>query len=95
MADERDPEEIAEFEMLKRKALDSLPEVFAGTDWAPPEGGLLTEAVVIMVWMQPDGKSGSTIFPATNHWWSTRGMLEDALERHKSIRGDGSEPDEY
>lgn len=95
MADDRSPEEIAEFESLKRKALDAIQEVFAGTTWAPPEGGVITEAVICCIWMQTNGKNGSSVFPATNHWWSTNGLLRDALREHDAIRGDSSEPDDY
>lgn len=94
--DDRDPEEINEFETLKRKALDAIPEIFQSTSWAPPEGSVLIEAVVCMIWMQPDGKVGRTTFPATNHWWSTYGILKDAVWNHEHVDGRGtSEPDEY
>jgi hypothetical protein len=95
MDDDRDEEEVREFETLKRNVLEAMQEALKGSSWAPPGSGLIVEAVVCMVWMQPDGKNGISVFPATHHWWSTSGILMDSVQQHQGIRGSSSEPDEY
>lgn len=75
-------------EQLRRRVLDALGDAVAGSDWSPPAGGFITEAVVVMIWMQPDGNKGMSYIPATNHWWSTYGMLHDALRRHGDVEGE-------
>jgi hypothetical protein len=81
-----------EFENIKRKLLDAISEVLAGTEFAPPEG-VITEAVVCCLWMEPNGTMGPSIFPATNHLWSTYGILKDAVIHHENIMRYG-EPEE-
>lgn len=82
--DEHDKEKHEEFERIKRKLLDAISEVLAGTEFAPSEG-VITEAVVCCLWMEPDGTMGPSIFPATNHLWSTYGILKDAVFHHETI----------
>lgn len=77
-----------EFEQIKRRVIDAVQEALTGTDWSPPEGGLLTEVVVVGVWMDPAGETGMSFFPATNHWWSTKGLLDDASRMHSDSRSD-------
>lgn len=92
MSDDEHEAEHAEFEQLKRNVLDALQEVLAGSSYSPPEGGVIVEAVICCVWMQTDGHNGMCTFPATNHWWSTQGILLDALATHQAGRGQGSVP---
>lgn len=81
-----------DFDDLKRRMLDALAPVVAGSDWAPPDGGVVTEAVVVMMWMDPDGDTGLSFLPATNHFWSTEGLLRGALREH--LRADHPAEDE-
>lgn len=75
-----------EAEALKMRVLDAVTDLFGGTSWAPKDGGVLTDAVVIMTWIEPNGKGGGTRFSATHNWWTTYGMLQEALEDHQDSR---------
>lgn len=83
----------SDLNQLRHRMLDAIGSIVSGTDWSPPEGGVVTEAVVVMVWMQPDGEQGMSFVPATNHFWSTEGLLRGALRSHLS-RDDEADDDE-
>lgn len=80
-----DLEHFENFEKLKRKVIDTLNDLFAGTEYAPTEGGVITEAVVCLVWMEPNGMPGGSTFSATNHIWSTEGILGHAYRNHAIV----------
>jgi hypothetical protein len=82
---------VSDLGRLRREVLDALGPVVAGTDWAPPDGGIITEAVVVMVWMDTDGEQGLSFIPATNHFWSTEGLLRGALRHHLDNEGVGDD----
>lgn len=65
---------------LKHRTLEALGDAIAGSDWAPPDGGILTEAVVVMVWVDTDGGHGWSTLDATVHDWSKLGLLTAALD---------------
>lgn len=69
-------------EIVNRRVLDAVADAVGGTEWAPPEGGLLAEAVVVLRWVEPDGAAGMNYVAATSHYWSTEGLLRAALRRH-------------
>lgn len=76
----------AQTEALERRMLDAITEAVRGSEWAPPEGGLIVEAVVVMGWVDSDGDS------ATSHLrcgsaWGTEGLLVDAL-RHVRMQAE-------
>lgn len=80
----------ASAEDLKRRMLDAIGPVVAGTEFCPPDGGVVIEAVVVMVWMDTNGERGMSFVPATNHFWATEGLLRGALRYHLSA-GDEDE----
>jgi hypothetical protein len=88
MTEENIEEDHQKFEALKREALNAIQVIFAESDWGSVEGGILTEAVICMVWMEPNGHNECSVFPATTHWWSTYGLLKDALDKHTDARED-------
>lgn len=91
MDEEQIEEDHEKFELIKRRVLESLQEIFAESEWGSLEGGILTECVVAMVWVEPNGHNGCSVFPATTHWWSTYGILRDALDKHTQPLGSDEE----
>lgn len=82
--------EMDEHELLSRRMLDAIGETVADTDWAPPDGGLVTEAVVVMGWMNPQGQYGTSHLRCGSPW-GTEGLLHDALRSLDA--GDSDETD--
>lgn len=82
MSDE-EREDRERVEALRRRLLDAVTEAVSGTDWAPPEGGFVAEAVVVMRWIDAaDGDSGLSFVPVTTSFWATEGLLRGALRVH-------------
>lgn len=63
---------------LQRRMLDAVQEVLAGTEWAPPEGGIVTEAVVIVGWADAAGGFGHGHLRCGSPW-GTEGLVHGAL----------------
>ena len=51
----------------------------AGTDWAPPDGAILIECVVIMGWYYPDGSYGSSHITCGPPW-SGHGLAQRCVQ---------------
>lgn len=61
-------EEIQE-QQIADKVRDAIAEIVRGTPWAPPEGGVLTDILVVFQHMSPDSEYGTTWMcagPVTN-----------------------------
>lgn len=52
------------------RLLDVLGEAAKGTEWAPPEGGVLVDALVVFIHVDSDGEFGSS--------WVSHGSDEQA-----------------
>lgn len=59
-----------QYSNVAQELLDAVSEVVKGTPWSPPEGGILVDALVIMVHCDTDGEYGSS--------WLSVGSLEQA-----------------
>ena len=62
---------------------DVVADVLQGTDWAPPEGAILTECVVMMGWYYADGSYGSSHL-ICGPPWSGHGLAVRCLQRIES-----------
>lgn len=71
-----DPE-YRDVEWAVREAVSA---AITGTDWAPPEGGILTDVVVIMGFSYADGSHGSAHM-ICGAPWSGHGLVERTLTR--------------
>lgn len=84
-----------EAEAVGRSVLEAVAGAVNGTDWAPPEGAVLAECVVIMGWFYVDGTYGSSHL-VTGAPWSGRGLVEQTIQRMEAIYDDeiprGEEP---
>lgn len=69
-----------EVRLLQRRMLDAVQAVVAGTEWAPPTGGLITEAVVVMGWADAEGDNGVSHLRCGTTW-GTEGLLVEALRQ--------------
>lgn len=67
-----------ELERLEHALLESLQRLLAGTEWAPPEGGIITDAVIVCGWRELNGDSGRVLIDIAPPW-STEGLLLWAL----------------
>lgn len=66
--------------LVKRKLMDAIDEVVKGTGFAPPEGGILVDFLVVMVHMDNEGETGAS--------WMNFGSMEAAEGMaHKVVRG--------
>jgi hypothetical protein len=43
---------------VEQKMLDTISEVIKGTNWEPPESGILVDALVVMIYQDTDGDYG-------------------------------------
>jgi hypothetical protein len=82
---------VTDLDELRSTVLSALQDAVNGSEWAPPAGGVITEAVIVMHWMDPDGTTGMSFVPATNHFWSTEGLLRGALRSHLAPPDDDDE----
>jgi hypothetical protein len=64
----------------QRRLLDAISEAVKGTDWAPDGPGLLTEAVVVLGWVDENGDEGWS-WIGTRSSWSSEGLLRHALRK--------------
>lgn len=55
---------------LSHKLLSAVSEVVKGTDWAPPEGGILVDCLVVLIHVDDRGEFGSS--------WLSAGSAEQA-----------------
>lgn len=81
-----DPAEGQRLDDLRRRILDAVAEVVAGTEWAPPEGGVLVDGVFVLAFMDQTGESGWSYVQASSSW-ATEGLLARAL-RSQQRNGD-------
>jgi hypothetical protein len=65
---------------VQRWLLDAITDAVAGSEWAPVDGGVLTEAVVVLGWVTPDGDEGWS-WIGTRASWSSEGLLRHALRK--------------
>lgn len=79
-------EEDNEYESTKAKVIEAINVALSDTRWGPDQGAMIMEALVIVTTVDVNGNDGFAVFPATHHYWSTLGLLEDALEQHKRSR---------
>lgn len=70
-------------ERLRQKLTDAVASILDGTEFAPPEGGIVIDVVVIAGWRTADDGSGVTYVGASSSW-ATEGLLNDALRMHTS-----------
>ena len=68
---------------LRQKLTDAVASILEGTKFAPPEGGIVIDVVVIAGWRTSDDGSGVTYIGASSSW-ATEGLLNDALRMHTS-----------
>lgn len=59
---------------LQRKVLDTVSDVLAGTEWSPPDGGIITEMVVIAGWADAEGDYGDVHLRCGSPW-GTEGLV--------------------
>lgn len=55
---------------LERKVLDAVSAAIEGSEWAPPEGGILVDALVVMIHIDNEGNHGTS--------WISQGSSEQA-----------------
>jgi hypothetical protein len=67
-----------DYTRLERALLASLEQLLAPTEWAPPEGGMLTDAVIVCGWREATGGYGRVYIDACAPW-SAEGLLQWAL----------------
>lgn len=65
---------------VERNTIDAMSAVVGGTEYAPPEGAVLIEAVVVMGWFLPDGSHATTYVRAGTPW-GTHGLLVEAIDQ--------------
>lgn len=70
------PEE--EKRLVQERLLAAIPDIVAGTTWAPPKGGLFPDAVLVMGWTDSDGDWGTSQI-ATGSPWASHGLLSMRL----------------
>lgn len=58
----------------------AVAEAVNGSSWAPDEGGVLVDCVVVMGWRHSDGTYGVSRMICGSPW-SARGLLADALAK--------------
>lgn len=59
----------------------AVADVVAGSEWAPPDGGIVTNVVVLMEWMAPDDDDQSMSWYRTGSRYMAEGMLRSALRQ--------------
>lgn len=55
---------------LSQKIIEAVSEIVKGTAWAPPEGGIVVDALVVLIHVDQDGEYASS--------WLNHGSLEQA-----------------
>lgn len=68
-------------EELRQKLTDAVADVLEGTEWAPPDSGIVTDVVVIAGWRTAEDGSGVSYVGASSTW-ATEGLLHTALRMH-------------
>lgn len=85
----------AESQQLDVLFRDLVAEAVAGTEWSPPEGGLITNVVVLIEWLA-DGQDDQTMsWYRTGSSYMAEGMLRAALrnlDRSAGRHGEDEEP---
>lgn len=69
-----------EVDVLTHRMLEAISAVVRGSEWEPLEGGIITEAVVTMGWVTPQGEYGTSHLRCGSPW-GTEGLARDALRR--------------
>ena len=77
---------------LTHKMKDVVAATVAGSDWAPPEGAIPTECVVIMGWYYADGTYGSSHLTCGPPW-SGHGLATRCVQHMESLMLDDIEGD--
>ena len=72
------PEEELE---MKTRIKQFIENEVAGTPWAPMEGGILVDCVVLLGFYNPNNTHGSSFIACTSDW-AARGLIEEARERN-------------
>jgi len=67
-----------EHDNLKRRMRDAVQEVLAGSEYGPPDGGIVAECVVIAGWVDIDGDSGKSHLRCGTAW-GTEGLVASTL----------------
>ena len=65
---------------VEHRVKDAVARAVIGSDWAPPEGAILTECVVIMGWYYSDGTYGSSHLTCGPPW-SGHGLATRCVQR--------------
>lgn len=78
-------------EGLRQRLTDAVANLLSDTDWAPPEGGIVVDVVVVTGWRTADDASGVSYIGASSSW-ATEGLLTHALRMHTG-NGDDEEDD--
>lgn len=71
-----------EWETVRGKIFDAIPEILKGTGWAPPEdrAGIAVEVVIMVGWVHGDGTDAVSYF-RTGTSWSSKGLVRDCYKR--------------
>ena len=70
-------------EQLRQRLTDAVASILKDTQFAPPEGGIVIDVVVIAGWRTAEDGSGVTYIGASSSW-ATEGLLNDVLRMHTS-----------
>lgn len=72
---------------LQRRMLEAIQQVVGGSDFAPDGAALVTEAVVIMGWVDSDGDCGTSHLRCGTTW-GTEGLVVQCLRRMETCDED-------
>lgn len=77
---------------LNYRLKETISTAVVGTDWAPPEGAILMDAVVIMGWFYADGTHGTSHFTCGSPW-AGHGLVTRCLQRIEATLAEDLEGD--
>lgn len=72
----------SEWGKVREKLFDTLPGIFKGTGWAPPEdkAGIAVDVVVMVGWVHADGTDAISFF-RTGTSWASKGLVRDCYKQ--------------
>ena len=78
----------AAYEKVQDVVRDAISAAVRGTEFAPPEGAVLTDCVIVMGWYDADGDHGTSMVRCGSPW-ATRGLIVYAGEYADAVAQSG------